>query len=99
MPSASERAHAVAEIVYLLCALTSAACAVLLLRQHRLVRTKRRAGLLIWSTVCFVGLAISNAVLFVDLVVFPNVDLSLVRAAAGAVATLTLVIGLVWELE
>jgi hypothetical protein len=89
----------VAEVVYLLCVLTSIACVVLLMRQHRLVRAKGRGGLLIWSTVCFAGLALSNAILFADLVVFPTVDLSLIRAAFGAVATLTLVIGLVWELD
>jgi hypothetical protein len=89
----------VAEVVYLLCALTSVACAVLLMRQHRLVRGKGRGGLLIWSTICFGGLALANAVLFADLVIFPEVDLSLLRAALGATSTLTLVVGLVWELD
>jgi hypothetical protein len=47
----------------------------------------------------FIGLAASNAVLFIDLVLFPAVDLSLLRAAIGAVATLGLVVGLIWEIE
>jgi hypothetical protein len=90
----------VAEIVYLLCTCTSAACAVLLLRQHRSVRAREgRGALLIWSTVCFTGLALANVVLFVDLVLYPGVDMSLLRAGLGAVATLAFVIGLVWELK
>ena len=88
-----------AEAVYLLCALTSATCAGLLLRQHRHARSRARGGLLVWSSVCFTGLAASNTVLFLDLVIFPRVDLSLIRAALGAAATLALVIGLIWELD
>jgi hypothetical protein len=85
--------------VYLLCALTSAACALLLWRQHRLVRAKGRGHLLIWSTICFTGLAGANSVLFADLVLLPGVDLSLLRASLGAAATLALAVGLVWELK
>lgn len=88
-----------AEAVYALCALTSAACAALLLRRYRLVRATGRGGLLMWSAICFTGLAVSNTVLFVDLVLFPAVDLSLLRAGLGTAATLALVIGLVWELR
>jgi hypothetical protein len=87
----------VAETVYLLCALTSAACALLLLRQCRQVRSQRRSGLLMWSSLSFTGLAVTNAVLFIDLVLFPTVDLSLLRAALGAAATLALAIAMVWE--
>lgn len=88
-----------AEAVYLLCALTSAVCAVLLLRQFAEVRTQRRGGLLLWSSLCFTGLAVANAVLFLDLVLFPTVDLSLIRAALGAGSIVVLVIGLIWGLE
>jgi hypothetical protein len=89
----------VAEAVYLLCALTSAGCAVLLLRHYAEVRSRRRGGLLLWSSVCFAGLALANMVLFVDLVLFPEVDLSLLRAALGALSSLVLVVGLIWECE
>jgi hypothetical protein len=46
-----------AETVYILCALTSLACAVLLVRGYR--RTPSR--LLLLSSFCFVGLALNNA--------------------------------------
>lgn len=84
-----------AEAVYLLCALTSLWCAAALLRTYR----RRGTRLLLWSSLCFIGLAANNAMLFVDLVVLTSVDLSLVRAALGASATLMLVVGLVWDLE
>lgn len=83
-----------AEIVYALCALTSAACAVLLVRGW----LHNRSRLLLWSSLCFVGLALNNVLLFVDLVLTPpELDLSLLRAATALVAMLLLVVGLVWE--
>jgi hypothetical protein len=79
--------------VYLLCAATSIACAVLLVRGYRASRTR----LLLWSSLCFVGLAVNNALLFVDLVLVPGADFSLVRTAAAAVGVAALVFGLVWD--
>jgi hypothetical protein len=82
-----------AEAVYLLCALTSMFCAGLLFRSYRRQRTK----LLMWSTACFVGLAINNILLFVDLVLVPDIDLTLLRSSVALVAVALLVIGLIWE--
>lgn len=83
-----------AETVYLLCALASMFCALLLFRSYRSQRTR----LLMWSTLCFVGLALNNILLFVDLVVVPyEVDLSLARSTVGLVAVLLLLFGLLWE--
>jgi hydrogenase/urease accessory protein HupE len=82
-----------AETVYLLCALTSLFCAVLLFRSYRRQRTR----LLMWSTLCFVGLAINNILLFIDLVLVPDRDLQILRTSVGLAALLLLVIGLVWE--
>ncbi|MBA3394379.1 MAG: hypothetical protein H0T89_17165 [Deltaproteobacteria bacterium] len=82
-----------AEAVYLLCALTSVACAALLVRSYVKLRTR----LLMLSALCFVGLAVNNILMFVDLVVVPQVDLSLVRSASGLVAVVLLLIGLLWE--
>jgi hypothetical protein len=80
--------------VYLLCMLTSAFCALLLLREYR----RSRARLLLWSSLSFVGWAINNAMLFMDLVLFGNlVDLSLARAATALVAVSLLLYGLVWD--
>jgi hypothetical protein len=82
-----------AELVYVLCAATSIACAVLLLRGYRRSRTR----LLFWSGLCFAGLALNNVALFVDLVIIPSVDLSLVRSGTALIAMLILLFGLVWE--
>jgi hypothetical protein len=81
------------ETVYLLCAATSAVCAVLLLRAHRRTRTP----LLLWSALCFVGLALNNAMLVIDLIVLPDVDLSTWRLVPALVGVGLLVYGLVWE--
>jgi hypothetical protein len=84
-----------AEAIYVLCALTSAACAVLLLRAFG----RTRVRLLFWSALCFLGLTLNNALLFVDLVVWPESDLSLVRGVAALVALAVLVSGLVTDSE
>jgi hypothetical protein len=79
--------------VYVLCALTSTFCAALLLRGYR----RERARLLLWSCVCFVGLAINNILLFVDLVVVPQIDLRAVRNGAALLATGVMLFGLIWD--
>jgi hypothetical protein len=84
-----------AEAVYILCALTSLACAVLLLRGY----SRSGLRLLLWSGLCFVALAISNLVLFVDLVVVPGVDFSLVRSSLGLLGVATLLYGLIWDTQ
>jgi len=85
----------VAPIVYLLCLATSLACAVLLLRAYR----QSRARLLFWSGLCFVGLALNNALLYVDLVVFPQVDLFAVRSLPTLAGLLLLIYGLIWDAD
>lgn len=83
----------IAKLVYLLCGLTSAGCAVLLLRSY----ARNRSRLLFWSGLCFVLLGISNIGLFVDLVLLPQVDLSIYRGVITLAAMAMLVYGLVWE--
>lgn len=82
-------------IVYLLCFLTSSACAWLLSRSYRLTRTR----LLLWSSLCFFFLAANNLVLVIDLLVFPDVDLRLGRLLFALAAVGTLLFGFVWDLE
>jgi hypothetical protein len=82
-----------AEIVYALCALTSILCAGLLVRSWQ----RSRARILLWSSLCFVGLAANNVLLLVDLVFVPDVDLSIIRAATALVSVTILIIGLIWE--
>jgi hypothetical protein len=82
-----------AEVVYVLCALTSVACAFLLLRGY----LKTRVKLLFWSALCFIGLALNCVLLVADLMVFPTVDLSLWRSGVALASMLVLMIGLVGE--
>ncbi len=82
-----------AETVYLLCALTSVTCTLLLVRSYR----RTRVRLLLWSSVCFVALALNNLFLVVDLLVVPTVDLQFCRSGIALAGMLALVYGLVWE--
>jgi predicted transcriptional regulator len=83
-----------APFVYVLCALTSGACMVLLAAQYR----RKRSRLLFWSALCFVGLAVNNLLLFLDLVIFPTeIDLQLLRLVASAAALGVLLFGFIWE--
>jgi len=81
------------ELVYLLCAATSLLCAVLLVRSYR----RSRSRLLMWSCLCFAGLAINNMLLVVDLMLVPSIDLSYLRQGTALGSLTLLVIGLVWE--
>ncbi len=84
-----------AELTYALCALASLIAATLLLRQYRATRTR----LLFWSFIGFVGLALNNVLVFVDLVLVPTTDLALVRTLAGAAGLLALLYGLIWSAD
>jgi hypothetical protein len=82
-----------ATTVYALCTLTSGFCAVLLWREYR--RTAER--LLFWSSLSFAGWAVNNATVFMDLVVLPAVDLSLMRTGMSLAAVSLMLYGLVWD--
>jgi len=82
-------------VIYSLCALTTAACAVLLLRSY----ARARHRLLFWSGLCFVMLTASNVLNIFDRFVFPNVDLVPARLLTAAAAIALLLFGLIWEGE
>ena len=82
-----------ATAVYILCALTSLICALLLLAAYR----RERARLLLWSCLCFGWLAVNNVLLVVDLVLATDIDLSIARAATALVGLLTLLFGLIYD--
>lgn len=83
-----------AATVYILGTLTTLLCAVLLVRGY--ARGGRR--LLLWGGLCFLGLTVSNALVFVDLVVLGDtLDLYLLRLSTAAGSMLLLVFGLIWE--
>ena len=79
------------EVVYMLCALTSIACMALLFRAYR----RTRLPALFWSSAAFLIFAISNIVLFVDLVLVPQHDFSLFRQAITLVGVILLLYGLI----
>jgi hypothetical protein len=83
----------VATAVYILCALTSIVCALLLLAAYR----RERARLLLWSCLCFGWLAINNILLVVDRVLIDNADLSIPRASTALIGLVTLLFGLIYD--
>ena len=82
-------------VVYILGSLTSLWCAILLLRGYQ--RVKKR--LLLWSGLCFLALALSNFLVFVDLELLPGQDLYRLRLVTAAAAMLPLLYGLIWDSE
>jgi Family of unknown function (DUF5985) len=80
-------------LVYILSAFTSLLSAVLLLRGA----FKRRGGLLFWSGLCFLAMAVSNVLLYLNFIVFPEVDLIVVARLTTAVGITLLNIGLIWH--
>jgi len=90
-----------AEAVYALCAITSLACAYMLLRGY----LRSRARLLLWSSLCFAFLFLNNVLLFVDKVVLPERDdllgitFPVWRSSVALIGIGLLVIGLVWDGE
>lgn len=81
--------------LYMVAILTSLACTVLLFRAYVL----GKARLLLWSALCFVGLTVNNLLLFIDLLLLPDVDLRPVRLGATLVGLLFLLYGFIWEAE
>jgi hypothetical protein len=82
----------VATVVYVLCAVTSAACAAVL------VAARRRAHepLLSWTAGCFCLLAVNNALLVLDLAVLgDDLDLRPLRSATALAGFLLLLVGLI----
>ena len=79
--------------VYILGTLVTLACGVLLSRAYARVHKR----LLLWSGICFFGLALNNFLVFLDLVIFPEIDLYRFRLGTAAVAMLLLLYGLIWE--
>jgi hypothetical protein len=81
------------KLIFALCALTSLACAWLLVRSY--LRTRFR--LLLWSGLCFGGLTVNNVLLLLDRLVFIELDLSLWRLSIALLSMLVLLAGLILE--
>lgn len=82
-----------AAAVYLVGILVTLACAVLLLRGY--VRGRKR--LLLWSGLCFTGLTLTNVLVFVDLILVPQIDLYVYRLVMASVSMGCMLYGLIWE--
>jgi Family of unknown function (DUF5985) len=81
-------------VIYLLCVITSLLCAYLLARAYRRGKTR----LLIWSALCFALLAINNLVLAADVLLLPDIDLSLLQILTSLSAVCVLLYAFIWEM-
>jgi hypothetical protein len=78
--------------IYLLCAATAFACSLLMARGWR----RTRVPLLLAVALAFAGFAAENVVLFVDVVIFPELDLAWPRTAFALAGVLSLISGCIW---
>ena len=77
--------------VYALCALTSMACAVLLLRAY----AAEKVRLLLWTALCFCGLAVNNVALFFDVLL--ELDIGTLRKVPALIGVVLLLHGFISE--
>lgn len=82
-----------AGIVYILCAILSLSCALLLLSGFR----KNKFRLLFWASIGFFGFALNNILLFVDIILVPNTDLLVLRTIPALVGMMIMVYGLITD--
>lgn len=83
-----------AAIVYALCALTSLLCAVLLGRAY----FNTRAKLLFWCCLGFVGFAFNNILLFIDVILLPDVTwIIYFRSLPAVLGMIVMIYGLIME--
>lgn len=82
-------------LIYFISFATSAVCAGLLVRSY--LRT--RARLLLWSSACFVFLALNSITVIVDFIVFPALDLGVLRLGTSLAGVLALLYGFIWEAD
>ena len=77
--------------VFALCALTSMACAVLLLRAY----AAEKVRLLLWTALCFCGLAVNNVALFFDVLL--ALDIGTLRKVPALIGVVLLLHGFISE--
>lgn len=81
--------------LYLLAIVTSLACTVLLFRGY----STSRVRVLMWSAICFTCLTLNNVLLFLDLIVLPEVDLRIVRHVTALVGVLFMIYGFMYDTD
>ncbi len=82
-------------VVYFLCFVSSTLCFYLLLDGFR----RRRERLLLWSALCFSLLALNNLLVFVDIILLPQLNLLPLRQFTALGAVSLLLYGFIWEIE
>jgi hypothetical protein len=82
-------------VLHLTAVVTCLACAVLLLRKYR------RDGLrmLLWSGLCFACLTLNNVLVFIDLLILPEVELRVARLSVALGGMVFLLYGFIWDSE
>lgn len=79
--------------LYSLCAVTSLSCTVLLLGHYR----RTRVTLLFWSALAFLAFTLTNILLFLDLGMIPEVDMSILRNSITLLGVVVLLYGLIHD--
>jgi len=82
-------------LLCLLALVTSLACMVLLFRAYAAGGMR----LLLWSALCFVGLSVSNVLLFIDMAVLPEIDRLPYRLFSALAGLLFLLYCFIWDAE
>jgi hypothetical protein len=82
-------------LVFFLCMIASALCMALLIRAWR----RSGTALLLWSSLCFVFLALNNLLVFLDIVILPEMNLLPLRQLASLAAVSVLLVGFIWEAD
>jgi hypothetical protein len=82
-------------VVYILCLLTSAVCALLLVRAYG----RNGAKLLLWSAIAFVLLAFNNLFVVLDMILLREIDFAWARQGCGLAAVGVLLYAFIWELD
>jgi Family of unknown function (DUF5985) len=86
----------IAGVFYTLCTVTAFFCFCLLLRAYYRSRYK----LLLWGSLCFLGLTLNNGLLATDkLILGPEVNLFTWRLVIALIAIMVLLYGIIWDVE
>lgn len=79
--------------VYILCAVMSLTCSILLIKGY----SQNKFRLLFWSSIGFLGFALNNILLFVDLILIPGYDLTVLRTLPALAGMILLIHGLITD--
>jgi hypothetical protein len=86
---------AMIELVFILCAVTSLGCAVLLWRGYR----RSRIRLLFWSSLCFFGFAVNNGLRLLDVLRSAPESQAWLSALPALLGVSALIYGLIHDVD